>query len=186
MLQLRESRTCGCQMLFKKLLSTTQTEASPVLMNFSNNSSATFIKINCKGSKIKALLDSGAEITVINESFAKKLKLKTTLNPGVNLIGANNKPLEATGCTILEFEIGQIKLRQKAVVVKNLSTNLLLGTDWLKKNGIIMNYERNNLTLGKTQIKLETKQIQTECVMSAVNNIEIKPFSSHIEWVKVP
>ncbi len=158
-----------------------------MLMNFSENSSAVYINTKIKGTKVKVLIDSGAEITVINESLANKLRLKICKQTSdLKLIGANNSPLHISGFTLVEVELGQMKVIQKAIVVKNLSTDFLLGTDCLRQHGVIINFERNTLSIGKSSIKLITKEKQTNFCVSSANVIELKPFSSTIQWLKVP
>ena len=57
---------------------------SPVLNNYGKNplktvqlkTSATYIKLKLKNKEIGAIVDSGAESTIINKNLAEKLKLK--------------------------------------------------------------------------------------------------------------
>ena len=92
--------------------------------------SAAFVNIKINNQKIKAMLDSGAEATLISSNLIKMLNLK--INPpekSLRFIAANKQTLTVIGWILLPFRLGQLELSQKATVVENLSTNILLGTD---------------------------------------------------------
>ena len=104
-------------MLFKKLLDTGKERISPVYINESYNphkSSATYTNIKIKNVHIKAIVDSGAEVTLIALKLAKRLQLKkTTIDDNIRYIAANNEVLCHTGFTLLDVEIGQWKTNLK-------------------------------------------------------------------------
>jgi predicted aspartyl protease len=156
MLQVWQTRSSSSKLLFKKLLATGKERISPVYINESNNpqkSSATYTNIKIRNTQIKAIVDSDAEVTLIIRSLAKRLHLKVTkTDDNIRYIAANNEVLPHS-FTILFIEIGQWKTKQKAIVVKNLSAELLLGTDWLKQQGVIINYQNNLLKCGKFSSK---------------------------------
>ena len=177
-------------MLFKKLLVTGKERISLVYINNSNNphkSSASYTNIKIKKTQIKAIVDSGAEVTLINQSLAKRLNLQITKSDDtIRYIAANNQVLPHTGFTLLDIEIGQWKTKQKAIVVKDLSADILLGTDWLKQHGVILNYHKAVITCGKFTSKLLTTRLQTTHGIFTNKAISIAPLTSHVEWVTVP
>ena len=148
---------------------------------------ATYTNIKIKNVHIKAIVDSGAEVTLIALKLAKRLQLKkTTIDDNIRYIAANNEVLSHTGFTLIDVEIGQWKTKQKAIVVKDLSAELLLGTDWLTQHGVIINYQKAILSCGKFSSKLLTTRRQTCHSIFTNKSITIAPMSSHIEWVSVP
>ena len=173
-------------MLLKKLLVTGQKRISPVYINVSNNphqSSATFTNIKIKNAELKAIVDSGAEVTLISSDLAKRLRLRVTkMNDNIRYIAANNEVIPHKGFTILDISIGQWKTKQKAIVVHHLTAEILLGTDWLAQYGVSLNYEKKLLTCGKFSAKLITTKIQTSHFICTTNAIVVSPLSSHIEW----
>jgi hypothetical protein len=177
-------------MLFKKRVITGKTRISPVYINISNNpqkSSATYISIKLKNEEFKAIVDSGAEVTLINAALAKRLKLRVTkMNDNIQYIAANSGVIHHKGFTILDVAIGQWKTKQKAIVVDHLTADILLGTDWLSQHGVIINYEKKLLSCGKFFSNLTTSKIQTSHCICTTRAITIPPLSSHIEWFNVP
>jgi hypothetical protein len=76
-----KNRPHSSKMLFKKRVITGKTRISPVYINIPNSpqkSSATYISIKLKNEEFKAIVDSGAEVTLINATLAKRLKLRVT------------------------------------------------------------------------------------------------------------
>ena len=149
--------------------------------------SAAFINIKFNGRGVKTMLDSGAEATLISKNLAISLNLK--INPpdkSLRFIAANKQTLTITGWTLLSFRIGQLEFSQEATVVENLSTNILLGTDWLNKNGVDISFQRKLVIIGKQSFQLLVHEKQTSHFISSVKHMEIKPFSNKIEWMDVP
>ena len=173
----------------KKLPSTGITRESPVLINETINPhrhSQTFVNIKIKDKTFKVVVDSGAEVTLMNNRMANELKLKIIPDNTIRFIAANNKPLESIGWTLVELNFGQIKIIQKVTVINGLSTNMLLGTDCLKNHGFIINYEKNYLQLGKVFLNLITKNIQEFYHVSTTSEITVEPNTMKIEWIRIP
>ena len=148
---------------------------------------ATFVNIKIRNSKIKAMVDSGAEVTVINSKLVKGMGLRISPHSeNIKYIAANNKPLGDLGWTLFEIKLIVLVIRQKAIVVEDLSTELLLGSDFLKENGMIINYLNNTLTCGRVQMNLITTVKQEFNYISSVRELQIEPNSTVIEWIKIP
>ncbi len=163
-----------------------------MLLNYNNGpqqseTSATFVNIKINNQKCKVIVDSGAESTLVDYSVAKKLNLIIhEETDSVQYITANGEKLKTLGWSIMEVIIGSYKFRQKCVVVKNLCTNILLGTDALVTHGIILNYLTKTLSVGNVSLELFTKGEQFSFCLATSRRVEIKPLGSHVEWVKVP
>ena len=177
-------------MQFKKLLDTGNARISPVYINESydpHKSSSTYTNIKINNIQVKAIVDSGAEVTIIALSLVKRLKLAVTKTENnTRYVAANNEVLTHTGFTIIDIKIGQWRTKQKAIVVEKLSTELLLGTDWLRQHGVIINYQKEILSCGRFSTKLYTAKIQTNHSIFTNKSITIAALSSHIEWIDVP
>jgi hypothetical protein len=154
---------------------------SPVYLNNPQTFSATYTNITLK------IVDSGAEVTLIDRALAKRLNLKISkMDSNIRYIAANNETIEHDGFTILSIEIGKWKTKQKAIVIRKLSTDLLLGTDWLQHNGVILNYQKCMLSCGKFYSPLLTTKTQITHCIHTNKSITIAACSSHVEWINVP
>ena len=61
------------------------------------------------------------------------------------------------------LRLGSSEYRQEAIVIEDLSTDLLLGNDWLKKNGAAINFARNTLTIGRQEFQLILPSLLKYC-----------------------
>ena len=102
--------------------------------------------------RVNALFDSGADMSYIKLSLAKKInapiysKVKTRLGDGSELQGY----------------LSQINVKIKnriglsdVIVVHKLDGDLILGQDWMQKNDIILNMKKEKFTYGLGQPKIK-------------------------------
>ena len=175
---------------FKKLEQTGDERISPVLANaqydpLKPNTLYLSLKINNKG--VKALLDSGAEVTLISKKLANNLNLRiNTTENNIKFIAANKQTMMVRGWTIINLKLGQLKQIQRAYVIEDLSTDFLLGLDWIKRNGSKIDFEKNTLKIGNQTFELLIKEKQSSFSVSTSRQIQIEPLSSKIEWIKIP
>ena len=163
-----------------------------MLVNYKNgpnvNTTATFANLKINNKNCKVIIDSGAESTLVDSKVATQLGLtiqRDDQSP-VRYVTANGEYLKTLGWSMIEVKIGSYKFRQKCVVIGNLCSNILLGTDVLVNHGIILNYHNKTLTVGKSTIELLTQGEQTSFCLSVSRRIEIKPLGSHVEWIHLP
>ena len=110
------------------------------------------IKAIIKKQRVSALIDSGSDITCIAESLYTELKLAGELLelPVTNLsvyvaIGKKNVTIKRQ--VQLELEIGKIKSVHPFLVIPGLSTSVIIGSDWMDKNRVIIDYENCKIKL---------------------------------------
>jgi hypothetical protein len=163
-----------------------------VLVNYKNgpnvNTTATFANLKINNKNCKVIIDSGAEATLVDSKVATQLGLtiqRDDQSP-VRYVTANGEYLKTLGWSMIEVKIGSYKFRQKCVVIGNLCSNILLGTDVLVNHGIILNYHNKTLTVGNSTIELLTLGEQTSFCLSVSRRIEIRPLGSHVEWIHLP
>ena len=94
-----------------------------------------FVRINKK--TILALVDTGADVSLIREDLARTMKLKWKRDPGDfdSFCTANEGLMENLGTTECEIRVGGLGLGAKLNVVTGLTNPLILGIDFLKENG---------------------------------------------------
>ena len=93
-----------------------------------------------------ALVDTGSQVTCISEQYYKYISLhgKFTELPvsGVSLFTAvGRRPTTIKKQISLEVEIGNIRLPTNFLVVPGLSNQIILGNDWLLRNGVRVDYK---------------------------------------------
>jgi len=154
-----------------------------VLLNYLDSprneevTSATFVYVNINNMKYKTIVDSGAESTLISHRVAKQLNLKIINDDSlINYVTANGEKLNNLGWTIVEVKIGSYRLKQRCVVIKNLSANVLLGTDTLVNHGIVLNFRLKTLSVGKISIKMSAKGEQSQCCLAMSRRVELNLF----------
>ena len=117
--------------------------------------SATYTHLKINNKKFKVIIDSGAESTLMNYKTAKLLDLIIKEpDDNVKYIAANGETLKTMGWSIIEVEMASYKFHQKCIIINNLSTDVLLGTDTLNNHGMILNYKDKTIGVGNVVLKL--------------------------------
>ena len=164
-----------------------------MFLNYKNSprneevTSATYVNLRINNEQCKAIMDSGAESTLCSFKLANKLNLKIMNDDSlVNYVTANGEKLNNMGWSIIDVKIGSYKFKQRCVVIKGLSAEVLFGTDALVNHGMVFDFGRKTLSVGKISVKLITKAMQSSCCLSMTKRVEIRPLQTHVEWMPVP
>ena len=98
---------------------------------------------------IDALLDSGADVSLISESSVQKRGIATTpLDKPIDVVLANRSRQRATRCvSTLTLARGPWEDQIRCVVVPNLAGPLFLGRDWLSKWNPVIDWVTGELTV---------------------------------------
>ena len=99
-------------------------------IDLAGNSSTCLCKFEKQ--KYRALIDSGAEVSLIHVHYRvfKSLKQAPKLHKKhVNLQSVSGSYLKVKGYAEMEFELKGEKLKHKFYVVDNMNRNLILGRD---------------------------------------------------------
>ena len=109
------------------------------------------------GSRIcRALIDTGADVSVVHSKVFKSIKPRPDLiSKSIKLQTANGSRLKFKGETSLEFKVGEQRSRYDFFVVENLKRNVILGRDWLKKNQVGIYYDLDALRFKGEYVALE-------------------------------
>ena len=89
----------------------------------------------------------------MNVYKALKVKPKIT-NHFVNLQSVNGESLEVKGRVNLNFEMNGTKLNHDFYLVKNRNRNLIIGHDFLTKNGVRLYFDLACLRVNNTFVRL--------------------------------
>ena len=113
-----------------------------------------------------ALIDTGATRSCISEKYVQNLSLtKTHFIQNISVRSATGSNLVPIGIVHCTFELGKIKFNGDFIVCKNLTRPLILGSDFLIRNHVSVQYAEN----GKCILDCQ----QHELIASV--NIENKP-----------
>ena len=108
-------------------------------------------QIMVNGTNLQALWDTGADLTVASWAQFKKLKARPPLMRCTSVLtAANGQEIRARGVARLRFTIGRHAFTHDTVILDNLKTNMILGSDVMREHGFIIN-------MGEATIKREEK-----------------------------
>ena len=98
-----------------------------------DNSKGAFMPCRVNGVLSHALLDTGAEATIISDDIYHCINTNTSKlePPRKPVLGANNMPLDVVGETELTIELGSIKAQHRVLVCRGLPQQVLIGIDFL-------------------------------------------------------
>jgi len=96
--------------------------------------------LNCKvnGFECHALLDTGAEATIISEvvcNFVKSplCKLQPQHKP---VLGANNMPVDVLGEVEITFQLGSVTAQHRVFVCRGLTQEILVGIRGISRRSL--------------------------------------------------
>jgi hypothetical protein len=111
------------------------------------------IKIKLLNQEISALVDTGCEISIMNEHLYNGLRhrgLKGLELPtqNINLVSAfNRKSNRIKKQALIEFKIGDINITQILLISPQLLTDVILGLDFLMDYLTVMDFATRNISL---------------------------------------
>ena len=112
--------------------------------------STSIIRIKVEGKYNSILLDSGASILAIDSEVAERLNLQLQpRRPGTykRLISATSEPIHVVGQVIVNFNAQNRHFQFQLYVVRNLSTRILLGLDFLRRFRVNCDYGTGQVTM---------------------------------------
>ena len=105
--------------------------------------------INVQKLRNRALVDSGAKVSLIQPTVYEHLKKTVKLGKKkVSLKSVNGDKIEVKGAIDLSFKVGQNMLQHKFHVVKGINRKVFLGKDWLLHNGVRLYFDLCRLKVG--------------------------------------
>ena len=147
------------------------------------NPSSCLLKIEKQ--TFRALLDSGADCSLIHYDVYKNLKHKPKLcRQNVVLNSVNGENLNVKGSIDLEFQIGKVKMTQMFFVVVKMNRRIILGRDWLKQRGVRVYYDLDCLRVDGCYVPLQ-EDIHITSVVRLQGKTKIAPQSSILCKAKV-
>ena len=138
-----------------------------------------YVDLEINNTSVSGLIDTGSVFTLISWDIYKDIchtsrRISDTLKSfDSTLISANGDPLEVCGQTEVYFQIGGARFVTNALIVKDLSHECLLGSDFLRKNRATIDYESMTLRFGRLNISMREKSSKSVCRVSVKESITV-------------
>ena len=101
--------------------------------------------------KVQAIMDGGSGVSFVAEDLAKSIKLKIDHSCRLPYYDVNGNLSRSIGCAQVVVEVAGKKYRFKFHVAPKPSSgagfkwSMIIGTDFLKASGLILDYEREEV-----------------------------------------
>jgi predicted aspartyl protease len=136
-----------------------------------------YTNVEVNETKISALIDTGSSRSVISKSVVQKLKLDMEDVEPIKLVVGNNEILTMDEIANVSLKIGDgLSATEKFYISNCCPEDLVLGNDFLKNQGCVINFRNMTLTSGKTKIQLVSRSEQ----LGRVNEVD-KLFFSKVD-----
>ena len=150
-----------------------------------------FVNVSLTGNLIKALVDSGACVTAINDQVFRRIqgrnKYKRLDEKERRFAAANGDTITVEGKYLIPIIINRRTYYQETWVIKNLTTEMILGIDFITKSGMIINGKTRKVIIGDEVINerfCDGKTHTTE--ISGINEEEYFRNGSLVKKIEIP
>ena len=147
-----------------------------------NAASNLVVPISINGVPVKAVIDTAAQISVINTNFVEEHLPNLKFSGAYSLNGINaDAPLHASMSEELELCLGNKVFKWK-VLKADIADSCILGLDFIVKYKLDIRLPENTLSVGDSVIPMEVKAVRpfksyTVNTVSLFKKIMIKPHS---------
>ena len=133
-------------------------------------------RVDIMGKQVKALIDSGSEVSLLKSSIFEGLKNSKMKLKGSDLTvtQANGQKMRLNGMIHLHIKIGKIETGSKLYIAPDLDQTMILWEDWLKINKAQLCFNPNRLTIKGVEIPLGSKT-SGETKIYPVNSVKLPP-----------
>ncbi|CAF1585691.1 unnamed protein product [Rotaria magnacalcarata] len=156
------------------------------------NSSLIFINTSIHGKRLRAMLDTGATHSFIIQRTLKQLHRSPTSHfTRQAQLGDGRTTLQIIGEVQLPVQFASIITPLKALVVKQMNSDFILGSDWCTKNAARIDYANNQVSIRSPRGRLfipydkAIDYIALDVTTVTVNVVKIPPRESCIVQAKI-
>ncbi|UYV84069.1 hypothetical protein LAZ67_X001057 [Cordylochernes scorpioides] len=111
------------------------------------NMKRNYVVIIINGQNVEALVDSGADYSVISENFRRYLKIPFFAEKGPVLRVANRKHIETLGRCNLKVSIEELEIYFTFVVFSECSHHIILGLDFFRATSAVIDCGKGEIHL---------------------------------------
>ncbi|UYV82458.1 hypothetical protein LAZ67_21002272 [Cordylochernes scorpioides] len=126
------------------------------------------ISVNIQGRNVQALVDSGADYSVISEAFRRSIKASVFKENGPLLRDADKKPIVTLGKCYLEVQIKGLDIVFDFVVAAVCSHDVILGWYFFRATDAIIYRGKNKLYLNEAERSYEWKDLNLCAAMDCL------------------
>lgn len=111
--------------------------------------------MNVGGQNVRALLDTGASISVMSSNFLNKTSYQSAklIKPQHQKIkGVTGNYLEVLGMLDINLEIDGVSFQHQVHIIQDLHHSFILGLDFLTANHAHIDYDSNTLTINNEHV----------------------------------
>ena len=144
-------------------------------------SSPNILTIRLDRQPVRALVDTGSELTLINKQVYDSMKNKPPLTKKhITLQSANGGELEVAGTAELQFKIQGMKYTHDFLVVGDLSRRVILGRDFLIKNNARIYFDLGGkIRLRNVYLDLEN-DVHLTAAVTTIKPVVLKPQTAYL------
>lgn len=134
---------------------------------------------------VEAVVDTGANFSVISEKLANDLQLLINITKNTTITVANNESTNTVGkVQVLPIIINNISYTGEAVVLKHTAQELLIGTNFLSKYRCTIDLENKDLKIPRQDeiydiIKLSSSHIDLKNLKRYVKRTKNAVYKCH-------
>jgi transposase InsO family protein/predicted aspartyl protease len=120
--------------------------------------------------QVRWLVDTGCTVTILSEKTYRQIpddEKPDLIDYHKALVSADGSPLKVLGKVMLNIQIGK-KLVQHTTLVAEISDEGLLGTDFMKKHGMVIDFATNKLICNGETMEARCCAIGTDRVCRVI------------------
>ena len=138
------------------------------------------VEVSFKGISTLGLVDSGASISVLGETFVRKLNLGNQIKPSNlnSIVGVGGSKHNVNGQVNLRFHIAGVPFQQEFHILSHTNQDVLLGIDFLHAYGAVIDLQGKVLSFPDKQLTVNVLS-KGETTVKYTNQITIPPKCIH-------
>ena len=150
--------------------------SKPDSAGVSTVSGALFVHASINGRRCPCLVDTGSEVTIINESLVRSVEIKDSTR---TLKAANGSSIRVLGVVDLPLFLGRHQF-QSSFIVSPQVQNVILGLDWLELHGCMIDCKNLTMIIGDNRFKLYHMNSESMCRKIEASHDIILPGRSQV------
>ncbi|CAB3989094.1 Retrovirus-related Pol poly from transposon, partial, partial [Paramuricea clavata] len=133
------------------------------------------IFVNCRvnGYYVKALVDTGAAVTIMHEDLLARVRNKGTevRRATKTIVGANNTPLNIIGIAEIDILVCGNSVTHDVLICNDLAQAMLIGVDFLKPHKCVIDFEKNTLRIKREEETLSYSNERKVCRVTIAQSV---------------